>query len=796
MKKIILGAMLAASVIQAKAQFVQNFDAGTTLPAGWAVINQGDENAWGISSAIVNGTHSGTNAAAIYYDYAENHDDYLITQAITVAAGVNDRISFWVKSRSATYLEPYEVRLSTTNNSSAAAFSVVLQPEEEALAEWTKKEFDLSNYVGQTVYVAVRATGVNEYELYVDDVVSDPLPTCANTTNLVAGNTTPTSVTISWAAGDATAWQYAIGPVSASDPSGLTFIDTDENPAIIYNLDANTAYKVWVRRDCGQGEYGDWSLPATFTTPCNAEAAPTVLQSFEGQTGTAIADCWNTQLISGTNNWEGFTPDGTGEVPNAASGTRAVRKGYNTSSALLISQPMDFANVTQPTRISVALNRHASAAATDRYEISLNTTPSLTGATQVFVQNSVTSATPAVSATGFYTYKIDIPASFNGEPVVYVLINGITESGWSSYSLGVDDFVVENTPSCAEVSAVAVSGITSEAATFTWPASVSAPANGYTYAYSTSNASADNAQYTGTTEAGVLTADVDGLTPSTVYYVWVKAECSDEESSPWSNVASFETSCAPVAALPWNEGFENIASVGSGVFPSCWSQNDEGGWRSANANTSTYDADARTGSQFVSVGYGNSEATIWTPGFELTAGTAYDFSFWFADYEGYETWAVDVLVNSDQADAGATVLGDALLEDGTLAPTAYTQAIRTFTPEQSGVYYFGIRATETAYEAWNLSFDDFEVKTSTMSAADFTASQLSFYPNPVKNKLNLSMNAAITSASVFNMLGQEVAVQKGNANDMSIDMSGLSAGIYIVKATSGSAVKSIRVIKE
>ena len=43
MKKILLSSFLALGIF-ANAQFVQNFDAGTTTPAGWTVINGGDPN--------------------------------------------------------------------------------------------------------------------------------------------------------------------------------------------------------------------------------------------------------------------------------------------------------------------------------------------------------------------------------------------------------------------------------------------------------------------------------------------------------------------------------------------------------------------------------------------------------------------------------------------------------------------------------------------------------------------------------------------------------------------------------
>src|SRR5690606_39483788 len=94
------------------------------------------------------------SVAGIVYDSAIAHDDYLITPQIVVTAGVNDRLSYYIKSRSASFLEPFEVLLSTTGTS-AGDFSVVLQASSDAPSTWTQNIFDLSAYDGQSVYVAI-----------------------------------------------------------------------------------------------------------------------------------------------------------------------------------------------------------------------------------------------------------------------------------------------------------------------------------------------------------------------------------------------------------------------------------------------------------------------------------------------------------------------------------------------------------------------------------------------------------------------------------------------------------------
>ncbi len=688
MKKITF-MLLALAGLQANAQFSQNFESGTTLPAGWSIINQGSETGWTVSGTISGGAHSGSNAAEITYDDIA-HNDYLITPQIAVSATASNRFSFWIKSRSGTFLEPYQVLLSTTNTS-PASFSVVLQASQEAAAEWQKKTFDLSNYVGQSVYIAIRATGTNEFQLYVDDVVSDAIPTCASPTlpiatpaqttaalswtessgaasydveyglpgfalgsgtslnpalnsqdisglqpgtdyvyyvratcaggaksdwvgptaftttcaaianftqnfettpietvmpncwgkiinststasyvyvsqsdvyagtktlrlgnsagatatlyavtpelstlgsqshrirffakgssdvtfqvgtvsdltsaasftavqtitlttthqefvvnfdmpvtndhiafkavyatsyayvsidnvvyepipscpdvsALVASNPTTTGATIAWNAGSATAWQFAVGATTVTDPGTLTAQTATSNPFTITGLEAATTYRVWVRNVCGEN-FGSWSQFATFTTACNSFAVPTAIQDFEGTAGTALPVCWSTSSVSGTVNWATTAPGALGDITSTVSGTRIAYKTYTTSSSLLVSQPLDFSAVTSATFINMFLHRHALAAAGDKYNVFVNSTPSLTGAVSLLELFSKTTVAPTVSATGFYNYQLNIPESFYGNPSVYVIIQGTTTAGFSSYTLGVDDFSIQS----------------------------------------------------------------------------------------------------------------------------------------------------------------------------------------------------------------------------------------------------------------------------------------------------------------------------------------------------------------
>ena len=86
--------------------------------------------------------------------------------------------------------------------------------------------------------------------------------------------------------------------------------------------------------------------------------------------------------------------------------------------------------------------------------------------------------------------------------------------------------------------------------------------------------------------------------------------------------------------------------------------------------------------------------------------------------------------------------------------------------------------------------------TCALSNTSIDESKFEYYPNPVKNTLNLSYNQEISNVDIFNLMGQKVSSQTINANQGQVDMTNLSNGVYLVKVTSYNQVKTLRVIKE
>jgi hypothetical protein len=93
-----------------------------------------------------------------------------------------------------------------------------------------------------------------------------------------------------------------------------------------------------------------------------------------------------------------------------------------------------------------------------------------------------------------------------------------------------------------------------------------------------------------------------------------------------------------------------------------------------------------------------------------------------------------------------------------------------------------------------LGFDDFQVQTQTLSTDKNLIDGFKFGPNPTKGPLKLSATANLDSATIYNILGKELINVTGSSNEMNLDLTQYSSGIYLIRVKSGASTQTIRVI--
>jgi uncharacterized repeat protein (TIGR01451 family) len=83
-----------------------------------------------------------------------------------------------------------------------------------------------------------------------------------------------------------------------------------------------------------------------------------------------------------------------------------------------------------------------------------------------------------------------------------------------------------------------------------------------------------------------------------------------------------------------------------------------------------------------------------------------------------------------------------------------------------------------------------------LSTEDFAFSHFQFSPNPVTNTLFVSNDTTIENLTISSVLGQNVYEKPIQAMQSEVDLSVLSPGIYLVKATTKTSAKTFKIVKE
>jgi len=190
----------------------------------------------------------------------------------------------------------------------------------------------------------------------------------------------------------------------------------------------------------------------------------------------------------------------------------------------------------------------------------------------------------------------------------------------------------------------------------------------------------------------------------------------------------------------------------------------------------------------------NNEGTILV----TDCGTGMNDGIWYS-VEGNGS---DIVINATSMDWDGELAvytgacGDFVCYDSTDAGSADDTETITITASEIGTVYY------INFGHYDGSEDDaegqaiIEVTSDDLSVGDNNFKNFTVYPNPVKDILNLSYTENISNVEVFNLLGQKMLAKSIDANQGPLDLSGLATGSYLVKVTSGSETKTIKVLKQ
>jgi len=119
-----------------------------------------------------------------------------------------------------------------------------------------------------------------------------------------------------------------------------------------------------------------------------------------------------------------------------------------------------------------------------------------------------------------------------------------------------------------------------------------------------------------------------------------------------------------------------------------------------------------------------------------------------------------------------------------------------FADMENGTYALAVMATDNNGNASDYS-DAAEAIVDVSSIQEFRDIQINAYPNPTRNYLIIQQTNDVDNIQVISANGSVVLSKiNNNSSEMSLDLSGLENGIYILKVNAGNEFKTARIIKE
>lgn len=279
-------------------QLNEGFESSTFPPDGWSTIHVSGAKSWARSTGY---KHGGGASAFMSYD-SSGHENYLITPQLAPASG--EELSFYAYAQY-NYPTTVKVEVSTTDKAQGSFSPIQTYTTgsgKDIPLSWTNLTIDLSDYVGQNIYIAFHVIDADGTNLYIDDVsgVSLKPETCPKTGTPTVSEITASTATISWTpVGAETTWNLRYkkaNTASWTEVNGLS--STTYN---LTTLSSGTTYNYEVQADCGGGDKSEWKAGVDFSTECGTATLP-----FEPTiTAGSKPNCWTIADASWGDGWSG-----------------------------------------------------------------------------------------------------------------------------------------------------------------------------------------------------------------------------------------------------------------------------------------------------------------------------------------------------------------------------------------------------------------------------------------------------------------------------------------------------------
>ena len=668
-------------------------------------------------------------------------------------------VSFSVKfSTSYATRERMEIGVMTANG--FVAFDTVQHPGNNSWFDWETNFFGYAGANGQIAFRYTYMYASDYWYGYLDNITVELAPACPRPSGINVTNITETSATIT-----------IVDPAQTNNYIVIVGTDTIYSTSAtinLTNLSSSMAYNVAAASVCADASVTSF-YTTSFRTLCGTIVEFPYYEPFDSE---AAIGCWNIWDMDAYSNDDWTYGSTSGSMSTGFNADEAANDWLITPAFALPSNTADFTFSWRVTGNSYSsdmshLTVLLSTTGTDSAECFTDTLYSAT------LQDTWDSIAVSLAPYGGQTIHIAfIHDSYNddGPELDDVRVNGVGIGG-----------------SCAAPSGVALSSVTYQSADFVWSSSAAA----FEVGYANSGSSMPSTTNIVTTN----TCSVSGLAPATNYVFFVRAICSEGDTSNWASL-TFTTD-----SLPCFDPTElAVQATGYTTVTLGWTANgEETNWRIHVWNTAfdtTYDVNtnpATVGGLAPDVDY-SAEVMALCGAVMLESGVSNTVTFHTAMCEvptgvtvNNVTAHTAVVSWTGTAQSYRVTYGYEGFGTGNeIAAIPVTGTTTTLTGLESGetydVYVYAV--CETGIESNASTKQTFETDIEGISTAD--GMNVSIYPNPTTDATTIALSGVNgeVSITIVDMNGRIVKSDSMSCEGdctKRMEVEGLAQGAYFVR---------------
>lgn len=479
------------------------------------------------------------------------------------------------------------------------------------------------------------------------------LAQCLSPSNYLANNITTNSIDIDLNASGNGPWEIEYGPAGFTIGSGVT-ISSSANIVSLTNLSSATAYRVYIRRQCGS-QTSAWSS-FTFSTSCGTVLNAPITFNFEGAvwqsptnpTGTGnVGNCWIVSPLGTNTFWAAGPPHDTrlttGPLGDHSSGfgTFIHLNGLGISQDSISNIQSPAINLQGLSDPKLKFWYHLYGAGIDSLEVLIRTNNS------IHWDTIHTFKGPSHFSQEEPWLSRDLSLQSYIDSTIYLQFVGYGKG--TDVQMAIDDLSFYDALDCLAPSFFRNISNDESSVLLDWDAG---SGSSQVLEYGPKGFTLGNGTQL---LVGAPPYRVSNLTANTSYDFYLRDNCGSSQFSAWTAALEVNTDCTPITA-PYSDDFEGAAWP-NGALNACWDRYEylDFKWQigppSLNYVQSGPGPNNHTpgGSQFIVADRpnqkGNARSSLTTPLFDLDTISNPELIFWSHMF-GLQITAFDIAVDS------------------------------------------------------------------------------------------------------------------------------------------------------